>query len=98
MSIDIEGMGENRELIRDNRVTIDNVYSADFETNSSPNLEKDGCVRVYIWSLIRVSDRKNGLVIILIHFWLESARLRPKYVIFIISNLTGILFCTVCWN
>lgn len=52
-------MGENRELIRDNRVAIDNVYCADFETTSSPNLEKDGCVRVYIWSLIRVSDRKK---------------------------------------
>ena len=28
------------------------IYCADFETTSKTNYEKDGCVRVWLWSLV----------------------------------------------
>lgn len=37
-------------------VSKHNVYCADFETTSYPNLIKDGCVRVWLWSLVNCDD------------------------------------------
>lgn len=34
-------------------------WCADFETTSLANLEKDGCVRVWLWSLVGVEDNEH---------------------------------------
>ena len=34
--------------------TISTWWTADFETTSHKNLEQDGCVRVWLWSLVGV--------------------------------------------
>lgn len=39
-----EGVAEN--------ITSKSIWAADFETTTSPNLNKDGYVRVYLWSLV----------------------------------------------
>ena len=40
-------------------------WCADFETTSLKNLEKDGCVRVWLWSLVGVEENEHfyGLTI-----------------------------------
>lgn len=38
------------------RAPGDTVFTADFETTSHENYVKDGCVRVWLWSLVRVSS------------------------------------------
>lgn len=35
------------------------VWSADFETTGKANLEKDGYVRVWLWSLARMDGEKE---------------------------------------
>ena len=35
------------------RLKEQDVWSADFETTTEANLKKDGCVRVWLWSLVR---------------------------------------------
>ena len=37
----------------------DAVFCADFETTSLLNLEKDGRVRVWLWSLVSVQNPQN---------------------------------------
>lgn len=36
-----------------------NWWTADFETTSMKNLEKDGCVRVWLWSLVNVNTKEK---------------------------------------
>ena len=36
----------------DENIAKKSIWAADFETTTSPNLEKDGYVRVYLWSLV----------------------------------------------
>lgn len=36
----------------DENIATKTIWAADFETTTSPNLEKDGRVRVYLWSLV----------------------------------------------
>lgn len=36
-----------------------NWWTADFETTSMKNLEKDGCVRVWLWSLVNVTTKEK---------------------------------------
>lgn len=36
----------------DEKIAEKSIWAADFETTTSPNLEKDGYVRVYLWSLV----------------------------------------------
>ena len=36
----------------DENIAQKTIWAADFETTTSPNLEKDGYVRVYLWSLV----------------------------------------------
>lgn len=50
---------DERKILKDRQITTNHVFVADFETTSTPNLEIDGRVRVYIWSLVRVSDREK---------------------------------------
>lgn len=48
-----------------------NIYSSDFETTSLKNLERDGYVRVYLWSLVSIdgSEKYYGFDIV---SWLKK--------------------------
>lgn len=38
-------------------ISADSVYCADFETTTAKNLERDGKVRVYLWSLVNIKTK-----------------------------------------
>ena len=41
------------------QIAKSNVYTADFETTGKPNLDKDGEVRVFLWSLVECETLKS---------------------------------------
>ena len=46
-----ENTTEEEEWV-DESIAQKSIWAADFETTTKANLEKDGCVRVYLWSLV----------------------------------------------
>ena len=57
-------------------------WCADFETTSSKNLEKDGCVRVWLWSLVGVEDGEKFYGFDIQSFLKELKRRKCKKVFF----------------
>ena len=46
-----ENTTEQEEWVDEN-IATKTIWAADFETTTKANLEKDGYVRVYLWSLV----------------------------------------------
>lgn len=57
-------------------------YAADFETTGLMNLEKDGCVRVWLWSLVGVSNDEKYHGYDIKTFLSTIKKLKPKKVFF----------------
>lgn len=61
------------------------IYCADFETTSSSNYEKDGYVRVWLWSMVsanNIGEQEEYYGFTMEQFLNQLASLQPKYVYF----------------
>lgn len=56
-SVEDKAKMSNALARRVHKIDSKDVYTADFETTSTKNLEVYGCVRVYLWSLVNIETR-----------------------------------------
>ena len=71
-----------------------NVYTADFETTSYPNLIKDGCVRVWLWSLVNIETYQSYYGYDIKSFLIKLIELHPKIVYFHNLKFDGSFLCS----
>lgn len=57
-------------------------YCADFETTSALNLARDGCVRVWLWSIVGVEDNEKYYGTDIDSFIIKVKQLKPKRIFF----------------
>ena len=71
-----------------------NVYVADFETTSYPNYEKDGYVRVWLWSIVNCETFQSFYGCDIKTFLVRLIQLNPKIVYFHNLKFDGAFLCS----
>lgn len=75
-------------------ISVNNVYVADFETTSLENLKIDGCVRVWLWSLVNCDNYTSYYGYTIKSFLIKLIELHPKIVYFHNLKFDGCFLCS----